>query len=60
MTRARFIWFFMFLLIVAGCYLRRREPSPSATADSSPVALAFAGTLWFTEINANKIGIRVP
>lgn len=65
MKRARFIWFFVFLMIaggalpaLAGTITEYHTPS----ADSSPAALAFApdGTLWFTEINANKIGKLVP
>ncbi len=65
MKRTRFIWFFVFTVLGIGAW-----PAQAGTiteyhtpsADSSPADLAFApdGTLWFTEINTNKIGKLVP
>ena len=58
------------LLLLMGCILSVYTTSfggvileyPTPTADSSPADLAFdsQGNLWFTELNANRIGKLVP
>ncbi|MCH6581194.1 MAG: Lyase-like protein [Nitrospinae bacterium] len=58
------------LLLVMGCFLSVWTTSfgevileyPTPTPDSSPADLAFdsQGNLWFTELNANRIGKLVP
>ena len=59
-----------FFLLVMACFLSFWTTSfgevileyPTPTADSSPADLAFdsQGNLWFTELNANRIGKLVP
>ncbi len=59
-----------FLLLVTGCFLSLGTTSfgevilefSTPTPDSSPADLAFdgQGNLWFTELNANRIGKLVP
>ncbi|NIY17771.1 MAG: Lyase-like protein [Nitrospinaceae bacterium] len=50
------------LLVANGVYAEIILEYPTPTPDSSPSDLAFdaQGTLWFTELNTNRIGKLVP